>query len=281
MTDTTTDIPLRLAGGRLATGYTPLDRSGQRHELALFQARALAPAAGYASTVEDLARFAAWQFSLLGSARDSTAGSSSGASILRPSTLREMHRVHRVDPELFASEGSYRGLGFGIYPEDEKQTAETTFVGHGGACPGFRTSLRLQPGTKFAAVAMINAEGSRTSPGIVTRAAHKIVGKAISEAIESPEKASAADPVLRRYTGLYSTVAWGEEAVVIWGDQLATLSLPTRDPMAGLTKLKKTGEHRFRRVRDDGELGEEYVFELENDTVIRMWRNSQYSTKLR
>ncbi len=281
MSDTTTDIPLELAGGQLATGYSPLNRSGQRHEMALFQARAIAPAAGYASTVEDLARFASWQFSLLDSALDSNAKSIPGASILRPSTLREMHRVHRVDPELFASEGSHRGLGFGIYPEDEKQKAETTFVGHGGACPGFRTSLRLQPGTKFAAIAMINAEGSRTSPGIVTRAAHKIVGKAIAEALESPEKASAADPVLRRYTGLYSTVAWGEEAVVIWGDQLATLSLPTRDPMAGLTKLKKTGEHRFRRVRDDGELGEEYVFELENDTVIRMWRNSQYSTKLR
>ena len=57
MTDTTTDIPLQLAGGQLATGYSPLDRSGQRHSLALFQTRAIAPAAGYASTVEDLGRF--------------------------------------------------------------------------------------------------------------------------------------------------------------------------------------------------------------------------------
>ena len=223
MTDTTTDIPLKLAGGQLATGYTPLDRSGQRHALALFQTRAMAPAAGYASTVEDLARFASWQFRLLDSAWGASAGSSPGASILRPNTLREMHRVHRVDPELFTSEGSHWGLGFGIYPEDDKQTAETTFVGHGGACPGFRTSLRLQPETKFAAIAMINAEGARASPGVITRAARKIVGNAISDAIESPEKASAADPGLRRYTGLYTTVAWGELAVVIWGDQLATV----------------------------------------------------------
>ena len=27
-------------------------------------------------------------------------------------------------------------------------------------------------------------------------------------------------------------------------------------------KLKPSGEHRFRRIRDDGELGEEVVFEL-------------------
>ncbi len=280
MTDTTTDIPLQLAGGQLATGYSPLDRSGQRHALALFQPRAMAPAAGYASTVEDLARFAAWQFNLLGSEWGSTAESIPGASILRPSTLREMQRVHRVDPELYASEGSSWGLGFGIYQGDDERTVDGTYVGHGGACPGFRTSLRLQPDTKIAAIAMINAEGARASPGVITRAAHKIVGGAISEALESPEEASAADPGLRRYTGLYTTVAWGEAAVVIWGDQLATLWLPTQDPMAGLTKLEKTGEHRFRRVRDDGELGEEVFFELENDTVVRLWQNSQYWTKV-
>ena len=85
---------------------------------------------------------------------------------------------------------------------------------------------------------------------------------------------------LRRSIGLYTTVAWGEVAVVIWGDQLATVWLPTTDPVGELTKLDKTGEHRFRRVRDDGELGEEFVFELENDTVVRMWQNSQYWTKV-
>jgi CubicO group peptidase (beta-lactamase class C family) len=281
MTDTTTDLPLRLAGGRLATGYSPLDRSGQRQALALFQARAMAPAAGYASTVEDLGRFAACQFGLLGSEWGSPVGSIPGASVLRPSTIREMQRVHRVDPELFASEGSHWGLGFGIYKGDDEGAVDGTYVGHGGACPGFRTSLRLQPDTKVAAIAMINAEGARASPGVITRAAHKIVGKAISEAVESPEKASAPDPGLRRYTGLYTTVAWGEVAVVIWDDKLASFGLPTKDPMEGLTKLQKTGEHRFRRVRDDGELGEEWVFELENDTVVRMWQNSQYSTRVR
>ena len=128
---------------------------------------------------------------------------------------------------------------------------------------------------------MINAEGARANPNLITRRAHQIVGTAISEALESPEKASAPDPGLRRYAGLYTTVAWGEVAVVIWGDQLATVGLPTEDPLGGLTKLEKTGEHRFRWVRDNGELGDEWLFELENDTVVRMWRNSQYYTKVR
>ena len=128
---------------------------------------------------------------------------------------------------------------------------------------------------------MINAEGTHANPGLITQRAHQIVGNAISEALESPQEASADDPGLRRYTGLYTTVAWGQAAVVIWGDQLAHVYLPTADPIGGLSMLEKTGEHRFHRVRDDGELGEEWVFELENDTVLRMWRNSQYSTKVR
>jgi hypothetical protein len=86
---------------------------------------------------------------------------------------------------------------------------------------------------------------------------------------------------LHQYTGLYSTVAWGEVAVVISGNQLAQFYVPTSDPLDGLTRFKKTGEHRFRRLRDDGELGEELVFELEYDTVVRLWRNNQYATKVR
>jgi len=68
---------------------------------------------------------------------------------------------------------------------------------------------------------------------------------------------------------------------VIDGKQLAQFYVPTSDPLAGLTRFEKTGEHRFRRIRDNGELGEELVFELENDTVVRLWRNNQYATKVR
>ena len=65
MADTYTDIPTEHKGDRFATGYTRLGRDGQRHEATFFQARGIAPAAGFASTVEDLARLASWQFRLL------------------------------------------------------------------------------------------------------------------------------------------------------------------------------------------------------------------------
>ena len=43
------------------------------------------------------------------------------------------------------------------------------------------------------------------------------------------------------------------------------MSLPNDDPLNELTKLRKTGEHTFRRVRKDGELGEEVKFEMGPD----------------
>ena len=42
-------------------------------------------------------------------------------------------------------------------------------------------------------------------------------------------------------------------------------SAPDDGPGGGLVKLKKTGEHTFRRVRKDGKLGEEVVFEMGPD----------------
>jgi hypothetical protein len=68
-----------------------------------------------------------------------------------------------------------------------------------------------------------------------------------------------------RYLGTYETSFGGEIAVVRWEDGIATLGLPTMDPVRGLTRLKKTGEHTFRRIRRDDALGEEYAFVMGPD----------------
>ena len=45
-------------------------------------------------------------------------------------------------------------------------------------------------------------------------------------------------------------------------------------------KLKPTGEHRFRRLRDDGELGEEIRFEVGPDgTATRLFRHSNWMAR--
>jgi len=70
----------------------------------------------------------------------------------------------------------------------------------------------------------------------------------------------------RAYAGSYaSTFSRTETAIVAWDDGLAMLPVPTTDPMGSLTKFRKTGEHTFRRVRDDGALGEPIVFEMGPD----------------
>ena len=48
------------------------------------------------------------------------------------------------------------------------------------------------------------------------------------------------------------------------------------EPLKNLIKLKKVGEHRFRRVRKDENLGDEIVFEMGSDgksTRFRMHSN--------
>ena len=244
---TTPEMPAAERGGRLANGYSGLGREGRRQSVPFFTANGVAPAAGFASTVEDLARLASWQFRLLGNG---------GTEVLKATTLREMQRVHWADPDL----DNTRGLGFQIWRAGEK-----TFVGHGGSCPGFRTHLLLQLDTKVATVFMANAQGVNSQ--LFAQRLHDIVGPAIVAAGKEKGPAPAGpDTSLSAYVGSYaSTFSGTETAVVLWEDGLAMLPLPTTDPMTALTKLRKSGENAFRRVRKDGALGEAIVFEMGPD----------------
>lgn len=85
--DTTPELPVEHRGGRFATGYSGVRREGEREPLGFYQVRGIAPAAGYASSVLDLAKFASWQFRLLETERE---------EVLKARTLREMQRVHWV-----------------------------------------------------------------------------------------------------------------------------------------------------------------------------------------
>jgi CubicO group peptidase (beta-lactamase class C family) len=261
--NTTPYLPENKLGGQLATGYGTLTREGTRPRIRLFQARAIAPAAGFASNVKDLARFASWQFRLLGTGKE---------EILKASTLREMQRLQWIDPDWKA--GTSRGLGFWVRRQDDK-----TFVGHGGSCPGYRTELRLEPKNKIAAIFMTNAMAMDPTP--FTRKAHEIVGSAIIKSVESPGKGKSSKPELDQYVGLYRG-DWGEFAVIPWEGQLAMVDLPTSDPLGGLSKIRQQSSNIFRRVRKDGSLGEMIRFDPGPDGGIsRVWRHSNYDLKVR
>jgi CubicO group peptidase (beta-lactamase class C family) len=259
--DTTSEIPEAQRGKRLATGYSNRLRDGSRQAIPFFLVRGMAPAAGFASTVEDLARFASWQFRLLGKG---------GKEILNANTLKEMQRVHWIDPDWKTTQG----LGFSISRRDGK-----TYIGHGGSCPGYRTQLSLCPKEKLAVIVMTNAND--VDPEEYVREIFEIVGPALAKAIELPGKAKKAESELVKFIGQYERPIGREMQVVIMNGELGIISLPTKNPSEALTKLRRVKDNVFRRVRDDGELGEEIVFEVGPEgKVMRFIWNSQYAYRV-
>jgi len=261
MTSTTPEMPADQRGNRLATGYSTLTRNGEPKEMPFFQVRGIAPAAGYASTAADLARFASWQFRLLGTG---------GEEILKANTLREMYRIHWVEPNFETT----RGLGFSVWRRDGK-----VFVGHGGSCPGFRSAVLFRPEEKVATVFLSNAHEAASDA--FAQCLYDLVAAAIKDAVKNPSARKKLDPKLNKYLGTYKASS-GELAAIVWGDGLAALWLPTMNPLKSIVKLKKTGDHTFRRVREDEELGEEIVFEMGPDgRASRLKWHSNYYTRVR
>jgi len=258
LANTRTKLPESLWRGKLATGYTAKKRDGTRSMLPLFQAEGIAAAAGFSSTVQDLARFASWQFRLL---------EKGGEEILKASTLREMQRVHWVNPDWKTT----WGLGFSVREVDGR-----TMVGHGGSCPGYRSTLNIDTRKKQAFIVMINAQG--VSPSKYATGMRDILKKATDKAKE--EKA-AVD--LEAYVGHYNAQPWwGETAVLPWQGKLAVFGLPSENPAKGLTLLKHIEGDTFRRLRKDETLGEEVKFERDKTgKVVRMWQHSNYENKIR
>ncbi|MCP4603570.1 MAG: beta-lactamase family protein, partial [Proteobacteria bacterium] len=107
LTDTTPEIPVNKQKGQLATGYGAFRRDGTRPVMPFYTVNGIAPAAGFASTVEDLGKFASWQFRLL---------ASNGNELLPANTLRDMHRVHWINSDWT----SKRGLGFSVWRDKDK-----------------------------------------------------------------------------------------------------------------------------------------------------------------
>jgi CubicO group peptidase (beta-lactamase class C family) len=252
--DTTPEMPSSLRGSRLAVGHSAVRRDGRRVPLPFFQAKAMAPAAGFASTVEDLARFASWQFRVLGTGR---------TEVLAANTLREMYRVRFMDPAWEAA----RGLGFKVW-----RAGSSTMVGHGGDCPGFRTAIQLHPDSRVASIFMANASGVPAEA--YAARVHDIVSPALRLAAALP--AGGPEPPPSPYLGTYDFGPWGGEFLVFpWEGGLAMLEVPSRDPLGEMVRLGPVPgrPHHFRRLRTDGAPGEPITFEVDDEgRAVRLWR---------
>ena len=240
MTDTSTGFPTDKREPRVATGYGYSGRDGARPPMPRYDARGITPAAGFASTALDLARFASWQFRELNGKAD---------DVLQANTLREMQRVQWMDWDW----GTARGLAFGVY-----RIGNRTLVGHGGDCPGFNTRLYLDPVSRYAVVTMANRNNVN-----VDGYAAKIFD--IMEAGGTPQQQTdaeaAAAKALEPYVGSYDIRPWGGEDMVIrWKGGLAMINMPTMDPLGSLVRLRHIEGDRFYTVRSDDTDGHEVSF---------------------
>ena len=260
--DTRTVMPKKLYGKQLAVGHSARNRDGERPQVELFHAEGIGPAAGFSSTVDDLAKFASWQFRLL---------ENGGKEIVSSNTLREMHRVHFLDEDWQPA----WGLGFSVWRDGEKK-----FLGHGGSCPGYRSQLLIQPNSQIATIFMTNASGVNSRR--FAQQLYNIISLALKEA-NSDGNAKTLKPEFTKYMGHYSEAPWGgETAVITWEGELATVSLPTNDPVGAISKLKHIEDDTFRRIREDDEMGEEIIFETNSSgKVIRMWQHQNFALKFR
>ena len=247
MESTFTSVDAARGTGRLAAGYAARRGSPERERLGPFDAEGIGPAAGMASTAADLAAFARWQLRLR---------ADGGDQVLRAATLREMQRVHWVDPDWETT----WGLGFSVVEHDG-----STWARHGGACPGYYTEFAVLPKEQLGLVVLANAIGADV--GFYARKAAAVLEPAVEAASEAPPPAADAVSDLERFVGIYDTV-WGRDAVVLWGDGLAVVDLGNRtvDPDDWIRPLRFVEGTTFRRVRsDDDSLGETWVFELDAD----------------
>lgn len=260
LNDTRTELPEDLYGTDLAIGYSAMARIGKREKVNFFQANGITPAAGFSSNVHDLGKFASWQFRL----RDSTI-----TEILKPSTLKYMQNVHWTNPDWKTT----WGLGFSVY----KGSNGNTWVGHGGSCPGYRTSLQIDLKSKRAYSVMINANG--TNPSKYANGIGGILAKVKDSKIkESSDKKKN----LQEYVGYYSQMPWWSEVFLsTWDGKLVALDLPSEKPGSSMTFYKHIEGDTFRRIRDNDELGETLVFERDrNGDIIQYKSHGNYSKKI-
>lgn len=248
-------LPKDKWGEELATGYSAVKRDGSREKMKLFDARGIQAAAGFSSTAEDLAKFASWQFRLLDSDKE---------EILKPATLKEMQRVHWVDPDF----NTYWGLGFAVQNVNGEK-----MVSHGGSCPGYRTMISLIPEKELAVVVMMNAMDSPAKYGME-------IFRILEKAKDKKKEESAVD--LNSYVGRYNYQPWASEIQVVeWFGQLAVIYLPAESPSKSMFFLKHKEGDTFTWVRKDGGTGDEITFERDaTGKIIKMWRHNNAAEKL-
>ncbi len=234
----------------LAKGYSQLDDQHQRSPLPFFLMNGFEASANFASSINDLVKYAAFH---LDDADD---------AVLSRHSRRDMHRIHWLEP--CWKEGY--GLGSMIY-----KLGDWTISGHAGGYPGYLTGFTLCREHNFGLILLTNALGS--NPPEYINQGYKLVLPELIKATNQPKPA--VDPAWRQYEGEYFH-EWGNEKVIIRGGQLQIVALDDLDYPPVI--LEPTdAEHEF-VIQAPGQSNETARFEQdESGQVTRLWLRNEYA----
>ncbi len=239
----------------LATGYSRKQPDGTRKPFPFVDAKAMAAATGLSSSIEDMARFVSSQFG-------------SGKTILNSGSLREMHRVRRLENDWLSG----NAIGFAISRRNNK-----LYVGHGGGYPGYLTQTMIQLDPKIGVIVLTNSHES--TPSNINARAMDSIGEAVAKASAQPAKRISWDPAWSRFAGQYES-DFAVVQIVELNQQLVLID-PSADTIPTDRVLIPLGNDLFRLDGPSGgsAVGETVRFLEVNGKPTRIYTGDSYSVR--
>ncbi len=224
---------------KLATGYGVLFPFKKKRRVFLHhETRGLGAAAGLSSNVLDLAKFISFQLS----------NGKAKTTLLKPSSLREMQRLHWLRPN--GREGS--GLGFLI-----KKMEGLKLVRHSGSYIGFRSEIAFSTQHQLGIIILSNSDDKVPTPY-----AEQIFKWLISIRRAIPKKKLKTPSVLsNKFLGKYAN-RWVLSQVILYEGKLAIIYPSEIDPKGSMLKLIPCGKNLFRTQAMD-------LSSMEDGDIIR------------
>ncbi len=259
-------VPLGMTGSSmdrdvetLAAGYGRRMPDGTRQKVGFIDSRAMSPATGVTSNIEDMARFVSLQF---------RKGKPGGAQILSTGALREMHRVRRLENDWTRG----NAIGFAVNRDKDK-----VYIGHGGSYPGYKTHTYIELAGKVGVIVLTNGDDSL--PNDIAMKLMQTVGEAAAKAGAAIPLQTEWDPRWTRFSGLYRSRGADVEVVAL--NRKLVLIDPTATNIAQST-LTPLGNDRFRLDAPGGgsPVGEVVRFLEAGGKVTRLFVGDSYSERV-
>ncbi|MFC2085304.1 serine hydrolase domain-containing protein, partial [Bacteroidota bacterium] len=245
----------------LATGYLHKWESGKREVAPFTDSKGITAAANMSTNIKDLAKFCSLQFLYSDSLQN---------SILKSSTLMEMHRVHWIR----SGWKSGWGLAFATFKDEDQ-----LYVGHAGWVAGFRSQLLFNPDDKVGVIVFINAEDY--SPYKIANQLYKLIAGPLKKIYGQSSDQYEFDSSWEKFTGKYVDPTHWYTDVIILNKKLYFYDYnhpPSDNPNSNLILLYPEGENLFRMKDGNGEI---VKFELNDEgSVKRIKRGENYTYPL-